>query len=72
MKCKKCENNINDDESYYNSNEEYICSLCKNSGDNAIKVGEKYYKCNKHNEEFISYCNECNITVNMVSELPLF
>ena len=40
MKCKKCQNSINyyNNELYYNSKEEYICSLCKNIGDNAIKV----------------------------------
>jgi len=65
MKCKKCENNINDynNELYYNSKEEYICSICKNSGDIAIKACEKYSKCNKHNEEFILYCNDCNINL---------
>jgi hypothetical protein len=65
IKCKKCKNNINDYNNilYYNSKEEYICSLCKDSVDNAIKVSEKYFKCNKHNEEFISYCNDCNINL---------
>ena len=65
MKCKKCQNSINyyNNELYYNSKEEYIYSLCKNSGDNAIKVSEKYFKCNKHNEGFISYCNDCNINL---------
>ena len=65
IKCIKCKNSLDSYNNilYYNSNEEYICSLCKNKEDNVIMVNDKYYKCNKHNEEFILYCNDCNINL---------
>ena len=65
IKCKKCKNSSDNYNNilYYNKNEEYICSLCKNNGDNLIKINDKYYKCNKHNDVFISYCNDCNINL---------
>jgi len=71
IKCKKCKNNLDDynNELYYNLNEEYICPLCINNGDNLIKVNEKYYKCNKHNIEFISYCKDCNINMCNICEI---
>ena len=56
IKCIKCKNNFESYNNilYYNLNEEYICSLCKNNEDNIIRVN-KYYKCKKHNGEFNIY-----------------
>ena len=65
IKCNKCNNIISNyyDEIYYNSNDEYICSLCKYNENNVIEMIDKFYKCNKHNKEFISYCNDCNFNL---------
>ena len=39
-----------------------ICPLCRPNHDkdhSLIKYEQKYYICNIHNEECISYCKEC-------------
>ena len=67
IKCDKC-----NDKSIYNiyNNEFYLCNTCNiklcplcksshNKNHNIINYNDKNYICNKHNELFIKYCNEC-------------
>ena len=67
IKCNKCENNKANS---YN-NEFYfclecrnkLCPLCKNSHNrnhHIINYDTKDYICNKHNNSYIRYCNDCN------------
>ena len=53
-KCIICENNI--------------CPLCKLKHDNKhiiVKYEDRNIICNKHNEKYIKYCNECNKDICM-------
>ena len=65
IKCKKCQMNINNlnNDLYFNSDKEYICSLCKCNYKDSFKYIDNFYKCNKHNKAFISYCKECNFNL---------
>ena len=41
-----------------------LCPLCKSIHDkkhNIINYDNKNYTCNKHNETFIKYCEDCKI-----------
>ena len=43
-----------------------LCPLCKSIHDkkhSIISYDNKNYKCNKHNEALIQYCNDCNIDI---------
>ena len=43
-----------------------ICSLCKTNHDikhKLINYEENHYICEKHNEEYISYCSECKLNL---------
>ena len=74
--CNNCnKNNLND--TY--KNEFYICEICKinlcpickSKHDNKhkiIKYKNKEYKCNIHNEKYISYCNECRMNICVICE----
>ena len=74
--CNNCnKNNINNTF----KNEFYICDickinlcpLCKSKHDNKhkiIKYKNKEYKCNIHNEKYISYCNKCKKNICMICE----
>ena len=51
-KCLTCKNNI--------------CPLCKSNHDQSHKIinyDDKYYICEKHNENYISYCEECKMNL---------
>ena len=67
IKCDICKNNTKAD-SYGNifffciKCKMNICPLCKNIHDkpnNIIDYDDKNYKCNKHNESFNKYCDNC-------------
>jgi len=69
IECFICKNNIN----LYNNNF-YICScgkpICKLclqnhniKNHNIIEYNKRYYICNNHNKEFISYCKDCKINL---------
>ena len=48
-----------------------LCPLCKsshNKNHNIINYNDKNYICNKHNELFIKYCNECRENMCMLCE----
>ena len=48
-----------------------ICPLCSLSHEkNHIKIDYDniYFKCNKHNEQYISYCNQCNKNICILCE----
>ena len=68
LKCNIC----NNDKSLYNeklyicSCKQYICPLCAISHDEThimIEYNNRFYKCNSHNNNFISYCNVCNMNL---------
>ena len=49
-----------------------ICPLCKTNHDNThktINFDDKYYICDKHNENYMSYCEECKINLCTLCEL---
>ena len=71
IKCDKCKNN---NKSNTFNNEMYICyeckmnlcPLCKSMHDKThsiINYDNKNYICNKHNESYIKYCEDCNIDI---------
>ena len=71
IKCDKCKNK---DKSNTFNNEMYICYECKmnlcplcksihNKNHSFINYDNKYYICNKHNESYTEYCNDCNIDI---------
>ena len=74
--CNNCnKNNLNNT---YNK-EFYICDICKinlcpicklkhDNNHKIIKYKNKEYKCNKHNEKYISYCNKCKRNICMICE----
>jgi len=48
-----------------------ICPLCKSNHDNTHKIinyDDKYYICDKHNDYYISYCEECKINLCTLCE----
>ena len=48
-----------------------ICPLCKTNHDNKHKIinyDDKYYICDKHNENYISYCEKCKINLCTLCE----
>ena len=56
-KCLTCKNNI--------------CPLCKSNHNQSHKIinyDDKYYICEKHNENYISYCEECKINLCTLCE----
>ena len=56
-KCLTCNNNI--------------CPLCKSNHDKEHKIinyDDKYYICEKHTENYISYCEECKINLCTLCE----
>ena len=56
-KCLTCGNNI--------------CPLCKSNHDNThniINYDDKYYICSEHNENYVSYCEECKINLCTLCE----
>ena len=71
IKCNKCKDK---NKSNIFNNEFYICyeckmnlcPLCKSIHDKThsiINYDNKNYICNKHNETFVEYCNDCNIDI---------
>ena len=73
--CNNCNNNINNTF----KNEFYICDICKinlcpickskhDKKHKIIKYKNKEYKCNIHNEKYISYCNKCKKNLCMICE----
>ena len=69
--CAKCKNN-NKSISYNNifykclTCNDNICPLCKSNHDKQHKIinyDDKYYICDKHNEIYFSYCEECKINL---------
>ena len=71
IKCDKCKN---ENKSNTFNNEFYkcyeckmnLCPLCKLIHDKThsiINYDNKNYICNKHNEAFIEYCEDCNIDI---------
>ncbi len=49
-----------------------ICPLCKDNHNKEHKIidyDEKNYKCNKHNEQYISYCEECKNNLCMQCDM---
>jgi len=71
IKCDKCKNK---NKSNTFNHEFYtcykckmnLCPLCKSTHDNThsiINYDNKNYVCNKHNEIFIDYCQDCNIDI---------
>jgi len=74
--CNKC--NKNNRSITYNNEFYYcdickmnICPICKSTHDNnhiIINYNDKEFKCNIHNENFISYCNECKRNICMSCE----
>ena len=67
IKCFQCNNNIYlYNQFYICSCNKYICQLCAlKHGKNhyMIKYNERFYKCSKHNNKFISYCKTCNMNL---------
>ena len=56
-KCLTCNNNI--------------CPLCKSNHNNEHKIinyDDKYYICDRHNENYISYCEQCKINLCTLCE----
>jgi len=48
-----------------------ICPLCKSNHDKEHKImnyDDKYYICERHNENYISYCEECKINLCALCE----
>ena len=48
-----------------------ICPICKIKHDNnhnIINYEQKNYICNKHNEIYIKYCNECKMNICILCE----
>ena len=64
LKCDICNNDkyLYNDNIYLCSCNKYICPLCVNNHNkhNMIEYKERFYKCNKHNKNYIIYCNNCN------------
>ena len=71
IKCDKCKDK---NKSNTFNNEMYICYECKmnlcplcksihNKNHSFINYDNKYYICNKHNESYTEYCNDCNIDI---------
>ena len=69
--CNICKNN-NKSKTYNNifykclTYKQNICPLCKNNHNKEHKIinyDDKYYICNKHNENYISYCEDCKINL---------
>ena len=75
--CEKCKEN-NKGNSY--NNKFYrcmdckinLCPLCKSEHSNkthrVINYDEKYFRCDEHNELFVSYCNDCNKNLCLICE----
>ena len=66
--CKKNNKSISFNNIFYKclTCEKNICPLCKSSHNdihNIINYDNKYYICNRHNENYISYCEECKINI---------
>ena len=69
--CNIC--NINNKNNTYN-NEFYICNICKKNicplcklihdkNHGIIKYEQKGYNCEKHNKNYVKYCNTCHINI---------
>ena len=68
LKCNICKNDkyLYNDKFNICSCKQFICPLCAISHDkshNMIEYNDRFYKCIKHNNIFISYCNSCNINL---------
>ena len=69
IKCDKCKNNSKSDtfnNEFFICNECHmnLCPLCKSVHDKShsiINYDDKNYICNKHDEIFIKYCEDCKI-----------
>ena len=72
--CKKCNKCISYNNVFYKclTCKNDICPLCKSNHDDKHKIinyDDKYYICNKHNENYISYCEECKINICTLCEV---
>ena len=68
LKCDICNNDkyLYNDKFYICSCKQKICPLCVISHDKRhfmIEYNNRYNKCIKHNDIFISYCNNCNMNL---------
>ena len=48
-----------------------LCPLCKsihNENHNIINYDDKNYKCKKHNEEYIKFCQKCDENICTICE----
>ena len=76
IKCNKCKENINffHNKYFFCSCGNIFCYGCKEkhinkTGHNMIEYKERYYKCAKHSNIFISYCNDCKENLCSICEL---
>ena len=68
IKCNICKNNnlLYNNKFYICSCKQYICPLCAKSQHkthNMIEYKNQFDKCIEHNNDFISYCHNCNINL---------
>ena len=68
LECDICKNDkyLYNDKFFICSCKKYICPLCAKSHEKTHKMIEyknRFYKCIKHNYNFISYCNTCNMNL---------
>ena len=68
LKCNICNNDkyLYNDKFYFCSCKQYICPLCVKIHDknhNIIEYNNRFYKCFNHNNNFIPYCDFCNINL---------
>ena len=75
LKCNKCKNNmnLNKKDYYVCACEKIFCSECINEHINKtnhkmINYKESFYKCAKHSNIFISYCNTCKLNLCIICE----
>ena len=71
--CKKINKSISYNNSFYKCNtcNKNICPLCKTNHDQTHKIinyDDKYYICDKHNENYILYCKQCKLNICTLCE----
>ena len=71
--CKKNNKSISENNLFYKclTCNDNICPLCTsnhNKGHKIINYDDKYYICEKHNENYISYCEQCKINLCSLCE----